>query len=54
MLRDADGNVVASRSPSGELVGEPYTDRLESYDVYIAKSFEKVPEPGAGAETEIA
>jgi nitrate reductase gamma subunit len=40
VLRDAEGNVVASRSPAGELVGEPFTDLLESYDVYIARQFE--------------
>ncbi len=39
VLRDASGNVVASRSPSGELVGEPFTDLLDSYDVYIARQF---------------
>lgn len=37
VLRDAEGNVVASRSPAGQLVGEPFTDLLESYDVYIAR-----------------
>jgi len=40
VLRDAAGNVVASRSPSGQLAGEPFTDLLESYDVYIARDFE--------------
>jgi hypothetical protein len=45
VLRDAEGNVVASRSPAGQLVGEPFTDLLESYDVFIARSFE-----GGGGE----
>lgn len=40
VLRDAEGNVVASRSPAGQLAGEPFTDLLETYDVYIARQFE--------------
>ena len=39
VLRDAEGNLVASRSPAGQLAGEPFTDLLESYDVYIAREF---------------
>jgi nitrate reductase gamma subunit len=40
VLRDGAGNVVASRSPAGELVGEPFTEGLDGYDVYIARAFE--------------
>lgn len=40
MLRDAEGNLVASLAPAGELVGEPFTDLLDSYDVYIARRLE--------------
>jgi nitrite reductase/ring-hydroxylating ferredoxin subunit len=40
VLRDADGNVVASRSPAGQMAGEPFTEAMESYEVWIARDFE--------------
>ncbi len=40
VLKDAEGNLVASRSPAGALVGEPFTDLLDGYDVFIAREYE--------------
>jgi len=40
VLRDTDGTVVAGWSPSGQTLGMPSPERLEDYEVWIARSFE--------------
>jgi len=41
VLRDADGKIVLSRSPSGEMVGDVAPERIEDYEVWIARSFQE-------------
>lgn len=52
VLRDPEGNVVASRSPSGRTVGDVLPAGAEDYGVYIARSYEAPP--GGGAAEEVA
>jgi nitrite reductase/ring-hydroxylating ferredoxin subunit len=40
VLKGPDGNVVASRGPTGPMEGKPDPDKLETYTVWIAKKYE--------------
>ena len=42
VLRESDGTIVLSRSPSGQTVGDYVPERLDDYEVWIARSFEGI------------
>lgn len=46
VLREADGTIVMSHAPSGESVGDWVAERLDDYEVWIARSFERLEVAG--------
>ena len=41
VLRDAAGNIVASRAPDGTTEGTPVPEEMKNYDVWISRAFAK-------------
>lgn len=42
VLQEPDGTIAMSRSPSGQTVGDYVPERLDDYEVWIARSFEGI------------